>query len=39
MEFYNDRRPHKALGGRPPAVTYSLQGKVTQPDHQGQIRD
>ena len=25
MEFYNHRRPHKALGGQPPAVVYSLQ--------------
>lgn len=24
MEFYNHRRPHKALGDRPPAVVYSL---------------
>ncbi len=32
MEFYNHRRPHKALGGRPPAVVYSLQNEVTQPD-------
>ncbi|WP_415639341.1 hypothetical protein [Paracoccus nototheniae] len=23
MDFYNDRRPHKALGGRPP-VRYRL---------------
>ncbi|MBM1818240.1 transposase, partial [Sulfitobacter pseudonitzschiae] len=32
MEFYNHRRPHKALGGRPPAVAYSLQIEATQPD-------
>lgn len=34
MEFYNHRRPHKALGGRPPAVVYSLPLEVTQPGHQ-----
>jgi len=38
MEFYNHRRPHKALGGRPPAVVYSLQIEVTQPDQQEQRR-
>ena len=38
MEFYNHRRPHKALGGRPPAVVYSVQIEATQPDQQGQIR-
>ncbi|WP_245964015.1 IS3 family transposase [Roseinatronobacter ekhonensis] len=38
MEFYNHRRPHKALGGQPPAVVYSLQIEVTQPDQQEQIR-
>ena len=38
MEFYNHRRPHKALGGRPPAVVYSLQIEATQPDQQEQIR-
>jgi hypothetical protein len=34
MEFYNYRRPHKALGGQPPAVVHSLQTEVTQPDQQ-----
>ncbi|MBM3606457.1 MAG: transposase [Alphaproteobacteria bacterium] len=29
MKFYNHRRPHKALGGRPPAEIYSLTGKAT----------
>ena len=38
MEFYNHRRPHKALGGRPPAVVYSMQIEATQPDQQEQIR-
>ncbi|MFN4099170.1 MAG: transposase [Pararhodobacter sp.] len=38
MEFYNYRRPHKAVGGRPPAVFYSLQIAATQPDQQEQIR-
>ncbi|WP_246055037.1 IS3 family transposase [Paracoccus gahaiensis] len=38
MEFYNHRRPHKALGGRPPAVVYSLQIEVTQLDQQEQLR-
>jgi len=38
MEFYNYRRPHKALGGQPPAVVYSLQTEVTQPDQQEQRR-
>ncbi|WP_232303395.1 IS3 family transposase [Paracoccus sp. 228] len=38
MEFYNHRRPHKALGGRPPAVIYSLQIEVTQLDQQEQLR-
>jgi putative transposase len=38
MEFYNNRRPHKALGGRPPAMVYSIQIEVTQPDQQEQRR-
>ncbi|MBM2294349.1 transposase [Sulfitobacter pseudonitzschiae] len=37
MKFYNRRRPHKALGGQPPAVVYSLQIEATQPDLQEQI--
>ncbi|XOY57700.1 MAG: integrase core domain-containing protein [Rhodobacterales bacterium] len=32
MGFYNNRRPHNALGGRSPAVVYLLQTGVTQPD-------
>jgi Transposase and inactivated derivatives len=31
MEFDNHRRPHKALGGRPPAVVYSMQIEATNP--------
>ena len=38
MEFYNYHRPHKALGGQPPAVVYSLKVEATQPDQQEQIR-
>ncbi|WP_237062587.1 IS3 family transposase [Loktanella sp. M215] len=38
MGFYNHRRPHKALGGQPPAVVYSLKVEATQPDQQEQIR-
>ncbi|MBL3560152.1 DDE-type integrase/transposase/recombinase [Rhodovulum sulfidophilum] len=34
MEFYNHRRPHKALGDQPPAVIYSLQIEAAQPDQQ-----
>ncbi len=36
IEFYNHRRPHKALGGRPPAVVYSTRTEVMQPDRQEQ---
>jgi putative transposase len=38
MEFYNNHRQHKALGGRPPAMVYSIQIEVTQPDQQEQRR-
>jgi putative transposase len=31
MESYNHRRPHNALGGRPPAVVYSLQIEEPKP--------
>ncbi len=32
IEFYNRKRPHSALGGRPPAVVYWLRNDKTQPD-------
>ena len=38
MESHNHRRPHKTLGGRPPAVVYSLTVEATQPHQQEQIR-
>jgi len=38
MEFCNNRRPHKALGGRPPAMVYSMKVEASQPDQQEQIR-
>ena len=34
MTFYNNKRPHSALGGRPPAVVYWLRKDETQPDQQ-----
>jgi putative transposase len=37
IEFYNHRRPHKALGGRPPSVVCSLQIDITQSDQRRQI--
>ncbi len=36
MEFYNQKRPHSALGGQPPAVVYWQRNKTTQPDQQEQ---
>lgn len=36
MTFYNRKRPHSALGGKPPAVVYWLKMKETQPDQQVQ---
>jgi len=36
MEFYNHKRPHSALGGRPPAVVYWHRKEATQPDQQVQ---
>lgn len=36
MTFYNNKRPHSALGGRPPAVVYWLRKEETQPDQQVQ---
>ncbi len=34
IEFYNHKRPHSALGGKPPAVVYWLRKEETQPDQQ-----
>ncbi|SEJ96226.1 putative transposase [Cribrihabitans marinus] len=31
IEFYNRKRPHSALGGKPPAVVYWLRKDKTQP--------
>jgi putative transposase len=36
MEFYNHKRPHSALGGRPPAVVYWQRIETTNPDQQVQ---
>ncbi len=36
IAFYNRKRPHSALGGKPPAVVFWLRGEETQPDQQGQ---
>jgi len=36
IEFYNRKRPHSALGGKPPAVVYWLRKEETQPDQQEQ---
>jgi len=36
IEFYNRRRPHTALGGRPPAVVYSQRNETVKPDQQAQ---
>jgi len=33
VEFYNRKRPHSALGGRPPAVVYWQSSTIMQPDH------
>jgi len=30
MAFYNQMRPHSALGGKPPAVVYWLRNETTQ---------
>ncbi len=34
MEFYNRKRPHAALGGKPPAVVYWQRKMTTQPVQQ-----
>ena len=36
MTFYNDQRPHSALGGKPPAVFYWQRKTITQTDQQEQ---
>lgn len=36
MGFYNRKRPHSALGGRPPAVVYWQGREIMQPDQQEQ---
>ena len=36
IEFYNRKRPHSALGGKPPAVVYWLRKDGTKPDQQEQ---
>ena len=36
VEFHIRRRPHEALGGRPPAVVRPVRNEVTQPDQQDQ---
>jgi len=34
IEFYNRKRPHSALGGKPPAVVYWLRKEENQNDQQ-----
>ena len=36
MDFYNHKRPHSALSGRPPAVVYWLRKDETKRDQQEQ---
>ncbi|MBA96872.1 MAG: hypothetical protein COB29_05580 [Sulfitobacter sp.] len=36
MEFYNHKRPHSALVGKPPAVVYWQRIETTNPDQQEQ---
>ena len=36
MDFYNHRRPHSALGGKPPAMIYWQRIAQNQPDQQMQ---
>jgi putative transposase len=36
MVFYNHKRPHSALGGRPPAVVYWQRKDEIKPDQQEQ---
>ncbi len=36
VDFYNRKRPHSALGGKPPAVVYWQCNEQNQPDRQVQ---
>ena len=36
IEFYNHKRPHSSLGGKPPAVVYWQRIETTNPDQQVQ---
>ena len=36
MTFYSNRRPHSALGGKPPAVFYWQRNTISQTDQQEQ---
>ena len=36
MDFYNQKRPHSALGGKPPAVIYWQKIETINPDQQEQ---
>ncbi len=36
IAFYNRKRTHSALGGKPPTVTYSLSKDEIKPDQQEQ---
>jgi putative transposase len=36
IAFYNHKRPHSALGGKPPAVIYWQRNETTNPDQQVQ---
>ncbi len=36
IDFYNRKRPHTALGGKPPAVLYWQRRVIMQPDQQEQ---
>ena len=36
MDFYNQKRPHSARGGKPPAVVYWLANEINQSDQQEQ---
>ncbi len=36
MEFYNRKRPHSALGGKPPVVVYWQRIEESKPNQQEQ---